>query len=150
MSENLNKFFAVKNAVEKHRDSKFFAYHPYAEKITLFIAMACACIGFIAIIMGIGKTSRELFSWGVGSGIFLILFTFVSNTKIGIFLIKELSLLIFGTMIEKKSRHSKREAKRELNDLQDAFPSMEMSGSEWQMVARDAYKILNILPIKSH
>lgn len=150
MNENLQKFFAVKNAVEKHKDAKFFAYHPYAQGITLFIAIACACAAMIALIAGIGATSRELFSWGVGSGIFLILFTFVSNTKIGIFLIKELSFLFFRTTIEEKTRHSKREARRELNDLQDAFPSMETSGNEWKIVAQDAYKILNLTPIRSN
>lgn len=149
MNENLNKFFAVKSAVEKHQDAKFFAYHPYAKGITLFIAITCACTGIITLIGGIGTTSRELFSWGVGLGISLVLFIYLSNTKIGIFLSKELSFLLFGTIIEENTRHSKREAKRALYELQDAFPSMETSGSEWKKVAQDAYNILNILPIRS-
>lgn len=149
MNENLNKFFAVKSAVEKHQDAKFFAYHPYAKKITLFIAMACACTGIITLVAGIGTTSRQLFSCGVGSGIFLILFIYVSNTKAGIFLLKELSLILFGTIIEEKVRHSKREAKRELLELQEILPSMETAGSEWQVVSSNAYNILNIVPIRT-
>ncbi len=150
MNEDLNKFFAVKNAVEKHHDAKFFAYHSYAKGITLFIAISYACTSIIALIGSMVTTSRELFSWGVGLGIFLILFVFSSNTKVGIFLMRELSFLLFGTIIEEKTRHSKREAKRELNDLQDAFPSMETSGNEWKIVAQDAYKILNLIPIRSN
>lgn len=114
------------------------------------IATICAFGAMAGIIGGIGKTSFELFSWGVGLGIFLLFFTFVSNMKIGIFLIKELSFLFFRTTIEEKTRHSKREARRELNDLQDAFPSMETSGNEWKIVAQDAYKILNLTPIRSN